>query len=88
MNLWTRGLEYGGRYLPLLAELEGSRPENALVQASLVQKARLEDKASDAAVHLPHAMTIGPLDNDSLSLYRSLEWRLQFATATTGLARA
>jgi predicted Zn-dependent protease len=52
--------EYRGRYLALLAELEHSQPENALVQASLGRRALLDDKAAEAAVHLRHALKIGP----------------------------
>ncbi len=37
-----------------------SQPENALVQASLGRRALLDDKASEAAVHLRRAVKIGP----------------------------
>src|SRR5258708_32637690 len=40
--------------------LEGSQPENALVQASLGRRALLDDKASEAADHLRHSLEIGP----------------------------
>jgi hypothetical protein len=59
-ELMDKAPEYRGRYLALLAELEHSQPENALVQASLGRKALLDGKASEAAVHLRHAVTIGP----------------------------
>jgi hypothetical protein len=59
-ELMDKAPEYRGRYLALLAELERSQPENALVQASLGRKALLDDKASEAAVHLRCALTIGP----------------------------
>src|SRR4029077_10010256 len=52
--------EYRGRYLALLAELEDSQSEKALVQASVGRKALLDGKASDAALHLRHALAIGP----------------------------
>src|SRR5712664_431309 len=58
-ELMDKAPEYRGRYLALLAELEHSQPENALAQASLGRKALLEDKASEAAVHLQHALKIG-----------------------------
>jgi Tetratricopeptide repeat len=59
-ELMDKAPEYRGRYLALLAELERSQPENALVQASLGRRALLEDKASEAAVHLQRALKIGP----------------------------
>ena len=59
-ELMDKAPEYRGRYLALLADLERSQPENALVQASLGRKALLDDKASEAAVHLRRALTIGP----------------------------
>ena len=59
-ELMDKAPEYRGRYLALLAELERSQPENALVQASLGRRALLEDKASEAAVHLQQALKIGP----------------------------
>jgi hypothetical protein len=59
-ELMDKAPEYRGRYLAILAELEHSQPENALVQASLGRKALLDDKASEAAVHLRHALTTGP----------------------------
>jgi hypothetical protein len=59
-ELMDKAPEYRGRYLALLVELEHSQPENALVQASLGRKALLDGKASEAAVHLRRALTIGP----------------------------
>jgi hypothetical protein len=59
-ELMDKAPEYRGRYLALLAELERSQPENALVQASLGRKDLLDDKASEAAVHLRRALTTGP----------------------------
>jgi Tfp pilus assembly protein PilF len=59
-ELMDKGPEYRDRYLAVLAELEHSQPENALVQASLGRKALLEDKASEAATHLRLALEIGP----------------------------
>ena len=59
-ELMDKAPEYRGRYLALLAELEHSQPENALVQASLGRRALLDDKAAEAAVHLRHALKIGP----------------------------
>jgi tetratricopeptide (TPR) repeat protein len=59
-ELMDKAPEYRGRYLALLEELEHSQPENALVQASLGRKALLDDKASEAAVHLRLALAIGP----------------------------
>jgi hypothetical protein len=59
-ELMDKAPEYRGRYLALLQELEHSQPENALVQASLGRRALLDDKASEAAVHLRHALKIGP----------------------------
>jgi len=59
-ELMDKAPEYRERYLAVLAELEHSQPENALVQASLGRKALLDDKASEAVVHLRHALTIGP----------------------------
>jgi Tetratricopeptide repeat len=59
-ELMDKAPEYRGRYLALLAELERSQPENALVQASLGRKALLDGKPSEAAVHLRRALTIGP----------------------------
>ena len=59
-ELMDKAPEYRGRYLTLLAELERSQPENALVQASLGRRALLDDKASEAAVHLRHALKTGP----------------------------
>jgi Flp pilus assembly protein TadD len=59
-ELMDQAPEYRGRYLAVLAELEHSQSENALVQASLGRKALLEDKPSEAAVHLRRAVEIGP----------------------------
>jgi Flp pilus assembly protein TadD len=59
-ELMDKASEYRGRYLAVLGELERSLPENALVQASLGRKALLDDRASEAAVHLRRALTIGP----------------------------
>ncbi len=59
-ELMDKAPEYRGRYLALLAELERLQPENGLVQASLGRRALLEDKASEAAVHLQQALKIGP----------------------------
>ncbi len=59
-ELMDKAPEYRGRYLALLAELEHSQPENALVQASLGRRALLDDKVAEAAVHLRHALKIGP----------------------------
>jgi hypothetical protein len=59
-ELMDKAPEYRGRYLALLAKLEHSQPENALVQASLGRRALLDDKAAEAAVHLRHALKIGP----------------------------
>jgi hypothetical protein len=59
-ELMDKASEYRGRYLTILAQLEHSQPDNALVQASLGRMALLEDKASEAAVHLQHALKIGP----------------------------
>jgi hypothetical protein len=59
-ELMDQAPEYRGRYLALLAELEHSQPENALVQASLGRRALLDDKTSEAAVHLRHALKLGP----------------------------
>jgi len=59
-ELMDKAPEYRGRYLALLQELEHSQPETALVQASLGRRALLDDKASEAAVHLRHALKIGP----------------------------
>jgi hypothetical protein len=59
-ELMDKGPEYRDRYLTVLAELERTQPENALVQASLGRKALLADKASEAATHLQHALEIGP----------------------------
>jgi predicted Zn-dependent protease len=59
-ELMDKAPEYRARYLAILAGLEHSQPENALVQASLGRKALLDDKASEAAVHLRHALTTGP----------------------------
>src|ERR1700730_16819820 len=59
-ELMDKAPEYRGRYLALLQELEHSHPETALVQASLGRRALLDDKASEAAVHLRHALKIGP----------------------------
>jgi Tetratricopeptide repeat len=58
-ELMDKAPEYRERYLVLLAELEHSQPENALVQASLGRKALLDGRASEAAVHLRHALTTG-----------------------------
>jgi len=58
-ELMDKGPEYRDRYLAVLAELERTQPENALVQASLGRKALLADKASEAATHLQHALEIG-----------------------------
>jgi predicted Zn-dependent protease len=59
-ELMDKGPEYRDRYLAVLAELEHTQPENALVQASLGRKALLTDKASEAATHLQRALEIGP----------------------------
>ncbi|HYT19929.1 MAG TPA: hypothetical protein VEW05_06810 [Candidatus Polarisedimenticolia bacterium] len=59
-ELMDKAPEYRSRYLALLAELEHSQPENALVQASLGRKALLDDKASEAAVYLQRALKMGP----------------------------
>jgi predicted Zn-dependent protease len=59
-ELMDKAPEYRGRYLTLLAELERSQPENALVQASLGRRALLDDKATEAADHLRHSLEIGP----------------------------
>jgi len=59
-ELMDQAPEYRGRYLALLEELEHSQPENALVQASLGRRALLDGKASEGAVHLQHALRIGP----------------------------
>jgi hypothetical protein len=59
-ELMDKAPEYRARYLALLAELEHSHPENALVQASLGRKALLDDQASEAAAHLQRALKIGP----------------------------
>ena len=58
-ELMDKAPEYRARYLTILAELEHSEPENALVQASLGRKALLDGNASDAAVHLSHALKLG-----------------------------
>jgi hypothetical protein len=58
-ELMDKAPEYRARYLTILAELEHSEPENALVQASLGRKALLEGKASEAAAHLSRALKIG-----------------------------
>jgi tetratricopeptide (TPR) repeat protein len=58
-ELMDKAPEYRARYLTILAELEHSEPENALVQASLGRKALLDGNASDAAVHLGHALKLG-----------------------------
>jgi Flp pilus assembly protein TadD len=60
-ELMDKAPEYRARYLELLAELERSQPENALVQASLGRRALLGGKDSEAAAHLRHALEIGPL---------------------------
>jgi hypothetical protein len=59
-ELMDKAPEYRGRYLALLEKLEHSQPENALLQASLGRRALLDDKASEAAVHLRRAVKIGP----------------------------
>jgi Flp pilus assembly protein TadD len=59
-ELMDKAPEYRARYLALLAELEHSQPQNGLVQASLGRRALLDDKASEAAVHLRQALKIGP----------------------------
>jgi hypothetical protein len=59
-ELMDNAPEYRGRYLAVLAELEHSQAENALVQASLGRKALLDGKPSEAIVHLRRALTIGP----------------------------
>jgi hypothetical protein len=59
-ELMDKAPEYRGPYLALLAELEHSQPENALVQASLGRRALLDGQASEAGVHLRHALKIGP----------------------------
>jgi len=59
-ELMDKAPEYRGRYLALLEQLGHSQPENALVQASLGRRALLDDKASEAAVHLRRAVKIGP----------------------------
>ena len=59
-ELMDKAPEYRGRYLTLLAELERSQPENALVQASLGRRALLDDEAKEAADHLRHSLEIGP----------------------------
>ncbi|PYU39265.1 MAG: hypothetical protein DMG54_27450 [Acidobacteria bacterium] len=59
-ELVDKAPEYRGRYLALLTELEHSQPENALLQASLGRRALLDDKPSEAAVHLRHALKTGP----------------------------
>ncbi len=58
-ELMDKAPEYRERYLALLAELDHSQPENALVQASLGRKALLDGRASEADVHLRHALTTG-----------------------------
>jgi hypothetical protein len=59
-ELMDKAPEYRARYLALLAELERTQPENALVQASLGRRALLDGKDSEAATHLRHALEIGP----------------------------
>jgi Cytochrome c554 and c-prime len=59
-ELMDKAPEYRDRYLAVLAELEHSQPQNALVQASLGRKALLDDQASEAAAHLQRAVEIGP----------------------------
>ena len=70
--------EYVAPYLKVLAELEKSDPDNALVQASLGRRDLKSGKLQEAADHLERALQIGP---PQATVYGDL------AEATTKLGR-
>jgi hypothetical protein len=77
-ELATTKLEYVGPYLKILAELEQTEPDNALVQAALGRKDLRSGKLQTAADHLQRSVQLG---SQQATVYSDL------AEATTKLGR-